>query len=164
MLQFKEFVYYGKHAKYAHFLAKEQGGRLREDGVNVFNRLLDVYLVGAAIGIRRGVTASIDNSISDKATIQLQQIVNVSDDLEYLYRLIMLLDDTQKLSEKERISRAFKADDDPEQFKVNMKLFNSYALGGLEILYEYFKDDVGQPERIREDIIKLVDDYYIENL
>ncbi|MEJ6527402.1 hypothetical protein [Exiguobacterium sp. USCH10] len=59
--------------------------------------------------------------------------------LEFVYRLVMLLHEADKLELDERIKRAFRddsLDEVHEQHKNNMLIFNSYVLGGIEVFYE----------------------------
>jgi hypothetical protein len=50
----------------------------------------------------------------------------------------MLLDTSTSLTADQRVDRAFRDDTNEEAMKQNMLLFNSYVLGGMEILYEKF--------------------------
>ena len=54
----------------------------------------------------------------------------------------MLLDNNDDFDIDDYKNRAFKDDadeDNKEKFKSNMELFNSYAIGGLEIFYDKFQ-------------------------
>ncbi|MGL6294749.1 hypothetical protein [Eubacterium aggregans] len=55
----------------------------------------------------------------------------------------MLLDKSIDIPAEERINRAFRYYTQPEkaeEFKQNMNLFNDYARGGIELMYEKFTD------------------------
>lgn len=161
-MRFKEYKFVGKHAEYAKFLCKDKG-QLRENGVNVFNRVIDLYMVAPLVGLMNEKKSSIDTSINETSTVQLQQMENESDNLEYIYRIIMLLDNADNLSEKERIARAFRNDEDEIKFRENMQLFHSYVLGGVEIIYSaYFENDVKNEKERNRHIIEFVNDYYRE--
>ena len=58
--------------------------------------------------------------------------------MKYIYRLILLCDESEKLSDEERINRAFREDDNIEAVQKGMALYNAYFFGGLEILYDEF--------------------------
>ena len=149
---FTGYKFRGKHATYAKFLATERGSE-REDGLNVFIRVLDVYMVSAVMGIMYGKRSQIDESNSDTSDIQAQAMIKEQEQLMYLYRLILLCDESSGLSEQEKISRAFKTDGDEDAVRKNLVLFNSYVLGGIEILYERFKDCYGNDSEIFDEIL-----------
>lgn len=165
MLQFRECKITGKHALYMKFLCKARTGK--KEGVNVFDRNIDLYMIAALVGLKNNAKGKVDNTKNESggeetATIQLQQMENNRADLEYIYRTIMLLDNSEVLTEKERIARAFRFDNDDSKFLDNMKIFNSYVLGGIEIIYDYFKDDEGSEKQLQNDILRFVKDYYEE--
>lgn len=58
--------------------------------------------------------------------------------LKYIYRLIILMDDSQGLSDEQKINWAFREDDNEESVKKGMELYTAYFFGGLEILYDEF--------------------------
>lgn len=48
----------------------------------------------------------------------------------------MLLDESENLSVKEKVERAFR-----QTQEKNIELFNSYVRGGIEVMYERFMDE-----------------------
>ena len=62
------------------------------------------------------------------------------------------------MSPDDKINFIFKAKDDKE----GMKLFLSYARGGIEYLYEYFNDGASTKDDYYERVISLLDDAQIE--
>lgn len=143
-----EKVFYGKHADYVTFLCKDKRSNL-ENGLNLFETKIELYILAPIIGIIYNRKSSIDNSTNSKSTIQLQQIKNYEEDLIYVYRMVMLLDEKENISYEKRIDRAFRGDHDENIKKENMKLFDKYALGGIEVIYEIFENDLGS----REDLL-----------
>ena len=61
--------------------------------------------------------------------------------LKYIYRLIILTDDSQGLTNEEKINWAFREDDNEDSVKRGMELYTSYFFGGLEILYNEFVNE-----------------------
>lgn len=129
----KNILIVGKHSAYIDLL-KEKG---------FFKRHLDAYINAAIIGFqynKKSIEDTKSEVYKDKRTqIHTEQLIGESTTLEFLYRLIMLLDSQKELSLEERISRAFREDSIEEindKHKENMNLFKSYVLGGIEILYE----------------------------
>ena len=60
----------------------------------------------------------------------------------------MLNEDVRKLSDEEKIANAFKSENNPEKIEDNIKLMNSFARGGLEILYERFQGLANREDEI----------------
>ena len=104
-----EKVFYGKHADYVTFLCKDKRSNL-ENGLNLFETKIELYILAPIVGIIYNRKSAIDNSTNSKSTIQLQQIKNYEDDLIYVYRMIMLLDERENISYEKRIDRAFRSD------------------------------------------------------
>ncbi|AIY06810.1 hypothetical protein Plano_2845 [Planococcus sp. PAMC 21323] len=129
-----DIVLHGKHAQYV----KELG-----DSENkLFNRYLDVFMNSAVIGlifdkreVRDKESQYKDTSISIFAAAINKEKAN----LDYIYRLIMLLDDSGNIDLEGRINRAFRDDansDVSDRHQKNLELFKEYALGGITILYD----------------------------
>jgi len=127
----------GKHATYAKFLSPTTEKKEKIDNrkpADIFKRVIDVYMVAAVIGLERGLRANEDKTSSDEVRIFAGAVNTEKLNLEFIYNLVMLVDNSQGLSADEKISRAFK-NDNP---KVNFELFTSYVRGGIEWLYEQF--------------------------
>lgn len=126
----------GKHATYAKQLAKHP----ENTRFPIFNRIIDVYMVGAIMGILHGRQVAVDTTIKDDVSIFVETVIAEKDRLEFIYRLILLLDTSKNLSLEEKVNLAFRSDTDEEAVAENMKLFHSYVCGGIEYLYEKFQD------------------------
>lgn len=113
---------------------------LKEKGF--FNRILDIYINAAIIGFqynRKGTVDITDTYKDKKTTIFTEQITKELSILEFIYRLIMLLDNSKDTQLEDRINRAFRDDslnDVSNKHQENMKIFNAYVHGGVEVLYE----------------------------
>ncbi|MGB4503816.1 MAG: hypothetical protein WBI44_02840 [Syntrophaceticus sp.] len=130
-----DYTLYGKHATYVKFL---------HDEAKVFNRYIDVYMNGAIMGFLYGRKSIRDNTSTDRARIYADAFANEKARCEFIFRLIMLLDETPGYTIEDRINRAFRDDadgSDTEKNEKNMELFHSYVLGGIEVLYEQFTKD-----------------------
>ena len=109
---------------------------------NFFDRKIDVYINAAIVGFRYNRKQPKDKSTAfkdQKSTIFAEQMIKEGSTLEFIYRLILLLENSNSNSLEDRINRAFRDDsleDISGRHKENMELFNSYVLGGIEILYE----------------------------
>lgn len=153
---FDEKIFYGKHADYVNFLCKDRG-QINSDGINLFQTKIELYILAPIIGLIYNRKSDIDTSTNSKYTIQLQQIKNYETDLEYVYRMIMLLDDKDNISEEQRLNRAFRYDNDKDKFHENMRIFDKYVLGGIEVIYEQFANDLGDKEQLLYDLIEFLD-------
>lgn len=71
----------------------------------------------------------------------------------------MLVDNTTGLNADEKIDRAFKNPDTPE----NMKLFNTYVRGGIEWLYEQFTTGATTRDEYITKIHEIVEAFSEEN-
>lgn len=153
---FNEKVFYGKHAEYVEFLCKDRG-QINPNGINLFQTKIELYILAPLIGLIYNRKSNVDNSTNSKYTIQLQQVKNYESDLEYVYRMIMLLDDKHNLSYEERLDRAFRYDKDKEKLQHNMKIFDRYVLGGIEVIYEQFEDSLGDREQLLFDLMEFLE-------
>lgn len=128
----KTIVLTGKHAYYADML-KERG---------FFNRILDVYVNAPLVGLTYNRKAQKDTSPEYKdidKKVFMETITKETSSLEFVYRLTLLLDQQQEVNLEERVNRAFRDDahdEIREKHEENMNNFNSYVLGGIEVLYE----------------------------
>lgn len=108
----------------------------------LFDRYIDVYMNAAIIGLLEGKPEMHPDYSTTKDTAQIFAAAFLTEryKCEFLYRLVMLLDDSTSLTNEQKIDRAFKDDGNvdkcPEKMVVNEKLFLGYVLAGIEILYE----------------------------
>ena len=100
----------------------------------LFERNLDVYMNAPLIGFlfkRKGVKNS-NGDIADQSIFP-EQLINNSEQLKYIFRLILILDTQYEPNEEMRLNKAFR------QFgadEADLQLFDAYVLGGVEVLYE----------------------------
>ena len=122
----------GIHATHLKFLVNE---------AKVFNDYIDVYMNAAVFGYLYSQKVERDPSDStDRARIYADAFSTHRTECIFLYRLIMLLDESQ-LSTEERLDRAFRYDANPEketELQTSIELFNSYVRGGIEYMYSHF--------------------------
>lgn len=157
MLFDKEFEFKGKHATYCRFL---------KDEIKLFKTFREVYTVSAILGFLNSTKAKADDEKVQPASILPSELAQKRPALTYIYRLIMLLDEADGFDIKNYQDRTFRDDADveehPEKVKANMELFNSYAMGGLEVLYDKFKDCKEKID-VANTLYELLDDFYSDN-
>lgn len=129
-----DITLHGKHAQYVKELASAD--------LKLFNRNLDVFMNAAIVGLIYNVREERekDSQYKDVQTNILAAAINKERaNLDYIYRLIMILDDSTNLALEDKINRAFRDDsnsDVSDRHEKNLELFKSYALGGITILYD----------------------------
>lgn len=149
----------GKHATYIKFLASKSV-QLNKNipCAGVFKRYIDIYIAGITIGLVKNLKSSVDNSVEDSANILASAVINEQSKLKILYRIMNLIDDTS-LTSDERIDLAFRYDADEEHIKKGMELFNSYARGGIEWIYEEITQNAVTNDDYLEKLASLVKDF-----
>lgn len=100
----------------------------------LFEHNYDVYINAPIIGFlyRKKGIKNTNSEIADQ-NIFPEQMINNSDQLMYLLRLILVLDSDYEPDEEKRLDKAFRELGKDEN---DLALFDSYVLGGVEILYE----------------------------
>ena len=167
----KAFDIIGKHAIYTRKLSTDLRSREnRGEGVfgnyGFFDRYLDVYLNGAIFGLLYNRTAERDTSLrEEQASIPLTAFNTSRSDCIFLYRLVMLLEQTTDATPEERVNRAFRDDADEnktDKIEANMNLFLSYVYGGIEVMYEKFMDGCTTRDDYLERVYTLMKDFQEE--
>ena len=127
-----EMFFVGKHREYVDKLWTQ--GKIQE---SFFRRLVDLYAVAAIVGLKSKRKSPEDRDDSDiKRTVQMKQLNENYSTLLPIMRLVLILDDSRDMSFEEKLESAFMIPEDIDTYKTNMELFNSYARGGIEYLYE----------------------------
>lgn len=137
----RDFHIRGKHATYWKALSKTPGNANdTSNNFKVFENYIYVYMLAPIIGLINNRKGFIDPRDDNKDTAGMQTEIQIKKRtmLKYIYRLIILLDDSTNLSQEERINRAFREDSNEDAITEGMKTFNEYFLGGIEVLYEAF--------------------------
>lgn len=166
-----EYTFYGKHARYVTQLTSELKGL---EKTPIFQKNLDVFKFASVVGIVYGRQGEIDKSKKDLEDEKVDikkiagaQIVTISAELEYIYELIMI-NHRKKIDDIEtRIDRAFRYTKNEELKKEGEEIFNSYVLGGVEVLYEkIFKEDTDTDQILVNlyDFIEEFNDKYGEEI
>lgn len=137
----KDMKIYGKHATYWKALTQLPGNAVEtSNNFKIFENYIYVYMLAPIIGLINGKKAYLDPNDSSKDSAGMLSEVQIKNSakLKYIYRLIVLTDDSEGLSNEQKINRAFREDYNEEEVKKGMELYTAYFLGGLEILYDMF--------------------------
>lgn len=137
----KDMQIHGKHATYWKALTQLPGNAVETTkNFKIFENYIYVYMVAPIIGLLHGRKGQYDPADSTKDTAGMLAEIQIKNSakLKYIYRLIVLLDDSEGLTNDEKINRAFREENNDESVRKGMELYTAYFLGGLEILYEMF--------------------------
>jgi hypothetical protein len=150
----------GIHASYIKKLVYSD----KNNKKGIFNRYIDVYMAGAILGYKNNRIGYKDKESNDRARIYADAFATERIQCEFLFRLIMLSTDTANLSLEERINRAFRDDTgNKEKHIENMKIFNNYVLGGIEILYQEFTKNSSINDHYWSDVFSYIDIFFKEH-
>ena len=163
-----DYTINGEHATRLKFLAKKN---TRDDNesddpqaAKIFERYIDVYMNAAVWGIRYRHKADIRPS-NDRARIYADAFNRERENCIFLYRLVMLLDDSKNLTTIERVDRAFRYDtlpDKAEELKKNLELFHYYVRGGIDKMYEQFTEGCQSREDYLEKTFNVMTEFKAE--
>lgn len=98
----------------------------------IFNSVIELYMASAIVGCINNKRVPLEKS-GDSTRIFAEQMNNHNKELWFIFRLVMLANQEIE-SDVEKINNAFREPNKEE----NIKLFNEYMAGGLQILYERF--------------------------
>ena len=149
----KEYSFKGTHADKVIKLTA------RFDDKNaIFKRNLDVYMMAPIVGFLYQRKAEVNTEGEQKTTkIFPQQLIENQDDLAFNYRLIMLLDKKHESDIEKRIDKAFR-NYNSERAAEDEKLFESYVLGGVDVLYEKIIGNANSPEAYLSNLYDFMED------
>ena len=137
----KDMQIKGKYATYWKALTQLPGNAVETSkNFKIFENYIYVYMVAPIIGLLNGRKGQYDPTDESKDTAGMLAEIQIknSSKLKYIYRLITLVDESEGLSDEEKINRAFREDSNEESVKKGMELYTAYFFGGLEVLYETF--------------------------
>ena len=161
MLFDKDIKLYGKHAVWLKGFSDKTDEVVKDKeikGPRIFKLYIDTYMAAAVIGAVKRKKADVDRSVDEAASIFGEAVVKYQDKLKFIYRLVLLTDNSG-MSEEEKIENAFRYDNDPERTAKNMEIFNSYVRGGIEWLHEKFEEGVLTEEDTIERVFDVVQEY-----
>lgn len=123
-----DYLFVGSHEEKARKLTSEIDNA---SGAKIFSSAVELYMAAAVIGChfdRRSPREKGDKTYR----IMQNQFSNHYYSLLYIYKLVMLSENNISLEPIDKINNAFRYYDEPE----NMKKFEEYMLGGIDILYD----------------------------
>lgn len=127
----KDYSFHGRHAE----RVKSLCDKFDEEGNVLFKRNLDVYLLAPIVGFMYNKKADRDKSSTETRNILVSQLNTEMDNLQFQYRLIMLMDKKHEPEQNKRVDKAFRHFG-TEESKEDEELYEKYVLGGVDKLYE----------------------------
>jgi len=165
----KDYKITGKHANYWKDLCELAGNvpdRDQHANFKIFNAYIDAYIVCPLIGYQYSRKGTIDNSVDGNAGMMTEVLTKRSKELKYVYQILMLIDEDSEPDPDKRVFRAFNLSESSEENRKliaeNMKLFNAYFLGGLEVLHEQFVDECVDEDAYLNQIFTFTKHFYEE--
>lgn len=129
----EQYRFYGKHADMVNELTNVFD---ESSNAKVFNSNIELLLVAPLVGFVFQRKVERDRSIgasSNNESIMPGELIKRQKNLEYNFKLILLLDKKYEPDEKKRLDKAFRYfGNNPSDYE----LFQSYVRGGIEVLYE----------------------------
>lgn len=114
----------------------------------LIDRNVDVYANAPLIGFLYGRTADLDDMKNPETgqvyseNVMGDRVIYSSEELQFNFRLIMLLDANYEPDDEKRVDKAFKhIGEDPE----DEERFDSYVRGGVDVLYEKLIEGATDP-------------------
>lgn len=118
--------------------------------------MVEIYAIAPLVGYLYQRKAPRDGNEQTKNIFE-GVLANHYDRLLFSYQLLMILDKGSESDLNERLRRAFQADE--EVTRVGFDLFNEYARGGIEVLYENLIEGTDSPETLLMKLVDFVDDF-----
>jgi len=168
----KDMQIRGKHAVYWKALCITPGNAHdTSNNFKIFDHYINAYITATVIGLlhnRRGTIEITEETRDADAGMLAAILIKHQAKLKYLYRLVILMDESQGWSAAEKVDRAFREDTCEAAVVQGMELFTSYFLGGLEILYDTFVakciTDDDYVNRLYEYVQELQQEHDIDNI
>lgn len=128
----------------------------------LIDRNVDVYTNAPLIGFLYRRTAELDDLKNEEnnqiynQNVMGDRVIYSSEELQFNFRLIMLLDSTYEPDSEKRIDKAFrKMGEDP----ADEKHFDSYVRGGVDILYEKLIEGANNAEDYVKNLYRFIDEF-----
>lgn len=155
--------FFGKHGVYAEELSPDnafKNDETKPDAIRfkrLFNRIIDVYMIGALVGFVYKEKAPQDGNEQTK-NIMGETLSGEHDRMMFTYQLIMLLDKDSEPDLNERIRRAFSSDEEVQN--KGFALFNDYARGGIERLHTELIEGAATADDLTRNLMDFMDDFH----
>lgn len=152
-----DYQFRGLHAEKIKTLAQEKFDKEN----TLFETMMDVYLLAPIVGFLYQRRADVDKTSSADARIFAEKINKHKLDLEFNYRLIMLLDKDYEPAFEKRVDKAFR-DYGTDKADADLLRYHEYVRGGIEVLYEKLWEPAKLPEDYIKNLYGFMDDFEVK--
>lgn len=157
MLFEKEYSFRGSHAERVQALTYQFDDY---SSAKIFFSNINLYVIAPLIGFLYGRKANLDKSSNVTTKIFTQQLSSVLTDLQYNYRLIMLLDEKNEPTFEKRLDKAFRNyGNESEETLADEQLYEQYVLGGIDVLYEKLIESAVNPEDYFMNLYEFIEEF-----
>ena len=151
----KEYSFWGTHAQKVEMLTSTINDA---DVFVLFNRNVDVYMVAPIVGFLYNSRADLDKKDNMEKKIALSQISPNIKELEYNYRIIMLLDKEYTPDITQRIDKAFRHYNTDKAIEDEMR-YESYVRGGIDVLYKKVYENANNDNECISNLHDFLEEY-----
>ena len=156
-----------EHLKYLCELRTNVPNREQYDNFKIFHSYVDAYVLCPLIGYKYSRRVPMGLAKDGSAGILTEALTSRFQELKFVYQIIMLIDAESEPDVEKRVYRAFnlseETDDEKEFVMANMKIFNEYFFGGVEVLYEDFVLKCTEKDKYLRALAKFVNNYDRDN-
>ncbi len=110
----------------------------------IFERNMDVYLLAPIVGFLYNRRSPVDKGAST-TKIFTDILLKYQKELEFNYRLIMLLDEEHEADFEKRVDKAFRHYGD-KTATVDVERYEEYVRGGVDVLHEKLMQNASMPD------------------
>ena len=158
----KQYRFRGRHAVRVDALTSVFDSNSK---AKLFDRNVDVYANAPLVGFLYGRTAEQDDTRNPETNqvynqnVMGDRVIYSQEELQFNFRLIMLLDKDYEPNEDERIDKAFKhMGENPD----DEARFDSYVRGGVDVLYEKLIEGVSSPDEYVTRLYDFIEEFETE--
>jgi hypothetical protein len=145
----KEYTFLGKHSQIVKSLTD-----IRDDGIRIFRRNIDVFMMAPLVGFLYQHTSKKDNTLDSNTKIFAEQLVSEKLNIQFVISLLVLLSILRN-DFKELALLSFNPDSSPDEIEV---YYEQYLLGGIEILNDKILHQVDS----NIELLNVVHDFFEE--
>lgn len=152
----KQYRFYGSHAIKVNELTQPLA---EQSKTKLFDSAMHVYLTAVKVGYLYKAKAERDKSqgASDvDKSIFAEEMLKISEECKLILRMIILTDKDYEPDKEKRLDKAFRHLGEDEN---DLKLFESYLLGGVDVLYEKLISDASSVDDYLNNLFFFVEDF-----
>ena len=152
----KEYIFYGKHAS----MVKELNAKFSDEvGRGFFENNYEVYRLAPIVGYIYNQKGVLDKT-NETTKVFGDKMLKEAEDLKFNYRVLMMLL-LKNMSNEEKLDITFKLDNKDNERKAYDDLYNSYVLGGMEVIYEKLMDTTHEVDELMMNMYEFIENIFM---